>query len=103
MPEHTPGPWSAPLYDGHTTGLVWAEEPHGGPIASISRAVNDPDVACTADAHLIAAAPDLLAALEQLVFRVQLSPEDAWIETAALDAIATAKGQPPRLPDGADG
>ena len=44
------------------------------------------------NAPLIAAAPDLLAALEQLAFRANLSPEDEWIGTSALSAISKAKG-----------
>ena len=68
MSKHTPGPWRAPLIGGDhgTTGIIWADEPHGGVVATVSRTVQHPDPAeQTANARLIAAAPDMLAALER--------------------------------------
>lgn len=65
MAEHTPGPWHAPiLNDGSTTGYVWAEEPHGGIVATVMPlGPNDPSD-YVANARLIAAAPDMLEVLE---------------------------------------
>ena len=96
MPErkHTPGPWHAPLIGGDhaTTGTVLGSAPWWRCSYRARLAGGRGRELATAIAHLIAAAPDMLSALEQLVFRAQLSPEDAWIETAALNAIAKAKG-----------
>ena len=50
-----------------------------------------PDEAeCTANAHLIAAAPDLYAALEKIVFDWDGEPEDMF---AAQAALAKARGE----------
>ena len=94
MSKHTPGPWSAPLNDGNTTGIVWAKEPHGGVVATVSAAVqNPPDRAqASANARLIAAAPDLLASLRELTVA---APADGSAESAvyarARAAIAKAE------------
>ena len=104
MSEHTRGPWSAPLSDGHTTGIVWAQEPDGGPVANVCRTIANPDVAQTANAHLIAAAPDMLAALKSLQQPLlvaidladQLSREEEMLSKAyhdVQDAIAKAEGE----------
>ena len=90
MNGHTPGPWHAPLNTGCTTGLVWAEEPHGGIVATVPLAgLPLPDSAqLTANARLIAAAPEMLAALERLIDVV--GEEDV----ASIEAvIAKAKGE----------
>lgn len=56
MTEHTPGPWEA--YKTSPT------DSHGWGVAAGSRGCITCSVAHEADARLIAAAPDLLAALE---------------------------------------
>lgn len=73
MSKHTPGPWTAEMTDKpYNVPLIYAAE-HTGPIAEIrSRldvAAHHPLVVKTrnANARLIAAAPDLLAALRSLV------------------------------------
>lgn len=66
--QHTPGPWH--MGAGNGSGSIFADEgrtrlEEGGttlyPIATINHALGDED---EANARLIAAAPDLLAALE---------------------------------------
>ena len=90
MSEHTPGPWHAPLSDGHARSIVWAKEPHGGPVATIC--VTDPDDTQTANAHLIAAAPDLLEALRAVIEYMPLKPHVNSAYNRAQVAIAKAEG-----------
>ena len=89
MSEHTPGPWEAPLIgDDHgTTGMVWAAEPFG--IVATVVAWGQSVAMQTADAHLIAAAPDMLAELKRLVDVV--GDEDVSCVEAV---IAKAEGKP---------
>lgn len=56
--RHTPGPWAA--YRDQTRWRICAEDN----VAFVSLSTRDHDEAAP-DAHLIAAAPDLLAALEE--------------------------------------
>ena len=67
MDEHTAGPWNAPLLNGETTGLVWAGEPYGGVIASVHQLAKKDFGTTTANALLIAAAPEMLEALEWIL------------------------------------
>lgn len=64
MAEHTQGPWNAPLLYGETTGLIWAGEPYGGVIANVLQLAKKDFGTTTANAQLIAAAPEMLEALE---------------------------------------
>jgi len=90
MSNHTPGPWEV---DSH--GIV--RDIHRKPIKHASAFIegayydNDATEESTANANLIAAAPDLLAALESLVGAV-----DPYCMTNLDDAkaaIAKAKGE----------
>ena len=64
--KHTPGPWQVKLTSCFVDGLpvagVWVEAP---PYTSIANLI--PHVGVEANARLIAAAPELLAALKALV------------------------------------
>ena len=60
MAEHTPGPWHASSYDGWEWEGHCIRDAHGQIIAKL--ALNVPG---DANVRLIAAAPELLAALEQ--------------------------------------
>ena len=108
MPKSTPGPWKFGVlswgefeekpFDYRPNGFV------GNP--GIFSQDNKPVAACdeyyifsnAADVALIAAAPDLLAALEQAVARLQIANEEgspilsAWLPEARA-AIARAKGE----------
>jgi hypothetical protein len=59
-PKHTPGPWLA-----HASGALWeiaTQDDRGCVIAEVPCELGTPDI-IEADAHLIAAAPELLAEL----------------------------------------
>lgn len=90
--QHTPGPWKAESFAGQFN--VWPisrKKPDGSAVT----------YHCTkADAHLIAAAPELLAALVEVMGRVppDLERADAAMNramTAARAAIAKATGEQP--------
>ena len=61
MTEHTPGPWKTRTDYSNSKGNadVWTDESHGSVMIAECRGINK-----DADARLIAAAPDLLVALE---------------------------------------
>lgn len=76
--HHTPGPWSAPLTYGASKFEIQGQRgPTWKAVAVVDR---------IEDAHLIAAAPRLLAALRSL----QANPNDPRAHRGALDAIAEA-------------
>lgn len=86
--EHTPGPWHIKTYERHNAAII--ADAAGDELATI-------DLACMpgakADARLIAAAPDLLAACEwSLSMMAGGRPEE---DIAHLrDAIKKARGTP---------
>ena len=100
-PRHTPGPWESVASDpseGFECYWIRAAKPYGGPFRG-SRvveigAVNGPQNSeQSANARLIAAAPDLLAALEDLVGICRMGAEKTPARKkydAALAAIAKA-------------
>ena len=86
---HTPGPWTVSKPSGNYIDTAT------GSIAALTYG------ATKADAHLIAAAPDLLVALEYLLeqtigqdqqYGIELSEGEAIAEQKALAAITKAKG-----------
>lgn len=84
--KHTPGPWIAKEYTCHAATTIIAAD--GTPVAETSgfgRMSND----CVADARLIAAAPELLAALEILLESGTLN---AGSRAIARSAISKATG-----------
>ena len=88
MSNHTPGPWEAVVQAGNSKGTIWCsvETPEGD---LIPVKAHDPLVWIRIeDALLIAAAPEMLEALEYLVTRLD-SIEDIRI---AQEAIAKAEG-----------
>lgn len=104
-PRHTPGPWVRADHDPYTI------EREGAPVCVVHEAGDFPcwdgpegalEAECEANARLIAAAPDLLAACELwdqgFVDGEEFTPEQllAWLNAnrrAARAAIAKAKGQ----------
>jgi hypothetical protein len=83
---HTPKPWTvAKRTTNGTDGfeIHWSDD---------GECVTD-HVYEEADAHLIAAAPDLLEALEEMYAMCNMSPEDAPHRVKARAAIAKAKGE----------
>lgn len=89
MSAHTPGPWALdPCASGWTL------------IANGQDITSEPFDACDADARLIAAAPELLEALQALVGEADLGELDHDDETRELierarDAIERATGGAP--------
>lgn len=99
MTTHTPGPWRA-LPEVLTGGIhhVGGRSPivmkEGRKIACVSRSLDarikdGPCKEAEANARLIAAAPDLLAALKLVVEQGNL---DVWLAKQARAAIAKAEG-----------
>ena len=94
--KHTPGPWRIiPIEDNKRThqGALHIFPTEGSPVASV-RSVNvrHPRPQAVADAQLIAAAPDLLAALKDAIelFGVSNPDQNSWQHVAAA-AIAKAE------------
>ena len=95
MSNHTPGPWEAMADPGHFHTLSTV---HGGPVktgAGPSQplivqvgGMARPDEQ-SANTRLIAAAPEMLEALEYLLTRL----DDVGDERIAQEAIAKAKGE----------
>ena len=93
--EHTPGPWQYAFEGGTVAFIVEAD---GTTVCKLSTTLNSTaHSALPANARLIAAAPDLLAALEVMVKAFKTyAPENEGSEyncvTAARAAIAKATG-----------
>lgn len=106
---HTPGPWEAEWesnagYDGMTDG--WNIVQHGGedifPVVVVDEGDNDDKAITAANARLIAAAPDLLKALGELVQSIEDMGLDCdseggdegimWLDDARA-LLAKAKGE----------
>ena len=91
--KHTPGPWRYELGRNDRPPYVIRGSEGGCVVVGMTAARQD------ADARLIAAAPDLLAALESIVSDHEFcgddwgSRRDAWIETARA-AITKATKEP---------
>lgn len=92
--KHTPGPWKIITLDGHT--YINPQRPEGE-WGLIAKMVGTSAYEESANAALIAAAPDLLAALEELLWaasRTSLETDGDYSNafTAARAAIARATG-----------
>lgn len=91
---HTPGPWYA---NGDCIEADGPEGPRDITLAVVTGTRAGHEVA--ADAHLISAAPDLLASLKAIVEASQFEGEVAWLEklwpqvNAALDKAEGTDGQ----------
>lgn len=93
--KHTPGPWEMDPFI-RSTHIVW------GPDGQAVCALEDRGGTMIANAYLISAAPDLLAALEALTPILEAAesnasgnPEWSWVSpriNAARAAVAKAKG-----------
>lgn len=101
--SHTPGPWDfdfvSGMKDGYAT-LLWYFVKRDGDNVSIAADIVDP-ITCKpseANARLIAAAPELLEALQAIVKSLADQDDEGIIEHAqqmidARAAIAKARGQ----------
>jgi hypothetical protein len=81
MSAHTPGPWR--LADAHNPRVILIDGPHG----AVGEFV---DFRKMADARLIAAAPAMLYALQNIYANAAESPE--YIRARIADVIAAATG-----------
>ncbi len=93
MSEHTKGPWRVGAYGPNGCYTVGTEG--GLMVAMVAHSVNYPDQAEQAfgDANLIAAAPDLLEALKEMVADFGDTPSDRFRSLGpARAAIAKAQG-----------
>jgi hypothetical protein len=95
MSKHTPGPWECENYDNKL--FVIADHMTGSP--AVCRILGS-DATVNADANLIAAAPDLLAALQNVMSWIRnwspdFTEDEDWDDdrNAALAAIAKAEGE----------
>lgn len=90
MSAHTPGPWhvSDDIITGATDGVDVMRHV-GGELECIAA-----DLRSLADARLIAAAPDLLAALKQMISKAE-SLDESWVFDldAATAAVEKAEGK----------
>lgn len=88
--SHTPGPWEA--FDEWESMDDYLSPPEGEPpmvkIGDICYVVPTND-----DAHLIAAAPELLEALEEIIGNGRDAELDSFTVQIARAAIAKAKGE----------
>ena len=93
MSKHTPGPWGIERH--YDPGYKFISAKKHTALAQVVWCMEDEDRSpeCEANAHLIAAAPELLEALEALVLdeSKEYIPTRLW--DAARAAIAKAKGQ----------
>lgn len=86
---HTNGTWTTWYSDGN-----WYVGPDAdGEALFVGKRENQPNGDCSPDAHLIAAAPDLLEALESLVLFTNPKPANALALHNAYRVIAKARGQ----------
>lgn len=90
--KHTPGPWTYRAYSTHPHHIIEAEDREGVAYTM------DHEADSKANATLIAAAPDLLAALERLLNAEALVDDEYYAEIEAAEeqaraAIAKAKGE----------
>lgn len=94
--QHTPGPWHySPDVSLHNTALVYGADKYL--VADAGRIHRRQPEEQIANAHLIAAAPDLLTACKGLLKCMQVEPECAIYKAhmkLAEDAIAKAGGRP---------
>jgi hypothetical protein len=84
--RHTPGPWEIER-TAHVD--LWITAPDGRHIVGTVSCGGDQKTEGRANARLIAAAPDMLAALEAVI---HAAFEPTWAQLVA-DAIARAKGE----------
>ena len=89
--KHTPGPWSVVANGGHSYTIRGSRNEA---ICDTSIWLHsDPHSESRANAHLIAAAPDLLEALEDLLTICDGDPDEPDEIGWARAAIAKAKGE----------
>mgnify|MGYP001296974478 FL=1 len=92
--RHTPGPWKAVEAAYNPPGWLWVQNGPGALLADVHQNVNIPLDARNANARLMAAAPELLEALQEII---TAADGEGWSQldagfTKARAAIAKALG-----------
>lgn len=94
--KHTPGPWRVGNHYSEVIGDMPANPPFRGMTDECVKHYGGYLIAescAEADARLIAAAPELLDALESCINYGAMTG-DKWVTEKVLDAIAKARGEP---------
>ena len=92
--RHTPGPWKAVEAAYNPPGWLWVQNGPGALLADVHQNVNIPLDARNANARLMAAAPELLEALQEII---TAADGEGWSQldagfTKARAAVAKALG-----------
>ena len=92
--RHTPGPWKAVEAAYNPPGWLWVQNGPGALLADVHQNVNIPLDARNANARLMAAAPELLEALQEII---TAADGEGWNQldagfTKARAAVAKALG-----------
>ncbi len=92
--RHTPGPWKAVEAAYNPPGWLWVQNGPGALLADVHQNVNVPLDARNANARLMAAAPELLEALQEII---TAADGEGWNQfdagfTKARAAVAKALG-----------
>lgn len=92
--RHTPGPWKAVEAAYNPPGWLWVQNGPGALLADVHQNVNIPLDARNANARLMAAAPELLEALQEIITGAD---GEGWSQldagfTKARAAVAKALG-----------
>lgn len=90
MSAYTPAPWSVEI-DHHNNAPEYIRAHVNGEMYDLASVLCDETGNASANARLIAAAPDLLAALQKIDANAAESVE--WIRRVAREAIAKAEGR----------
>lgn len=99
MPKFTPGPWRSSYDRGHFVETVHDDLESSGRVCTVDVEGVYSKEESAANAHLIAAAPDLLRALRMVVTRDTGNPDHDWTTCGepscifARAAIAKAEGR----------
>ena len=97
MSEHTPGPWQADAIGSDGSFEIWStrDMPHNEWIICSRNGIEHRAPESRANAKLIAAAPDLLAALKEIAegYRAPSPTPIQDIKEIARNAIAKATGE----------
>lgn len=89
--QHTPGPWRAIAYYRSATDKGWVIENDTATIARVPVHPNQPANVAGLTAGLIAAAPELLAACREALFKLERIPQDKMIPVVNMLRAAIAK------------
>ena len=90
--QHTPAPWSVEI-DHHNNAPEFIRAYADGEMYDLASVLCDETGNASANARLMAAAPDLLAALQDLLNATEETYDNRHERQAAIDAIAKAQGR----------